>query len=88
MDEVTEIFSRMQNNKKIIDSLQQTNFKINRNDPCPCESGKKYKKCCLKAQKEYEVWETRRKFVEKLVDAGVLRIPTDKELDEFESTQK
>ncbi|MBZ4042781.1 SEC-C domain-containing protein [Flavobacterium hibisci] len=21
--------------------------KINRNDPCPCGSGKKYKKCCL-----------------------------------------
>lgn len=20
--------------------------KVNRNDPCPCESGKKYKKCC------------------------------------------
>jgi uncharacterized protein YecA (UPF0149 family) len=20
--------------------------KINRNDPCPCGSGKKYKKCC------------------------------------------
>ncbi|MDQ6962538.1 MAG: SEC-C metal-binding domain-containing protein [Mariprofundaceae bacterium] len=22
--------------------------KIGRNDPCPCESGKKYKKCCLR----------------------------------------
>lgn len=21
--------------------------KINRNDPCPCGSGKKYKKCCI-----------------------------------------
>ncbi len=21
--------------------------KIGRNDPCPCDSGKKYKKCCL-----------------------------------------
>ncbi len=21
--------------------------KIGRNDPCPCNSGKKYKKCCL-----------------------------------------
>lgn len=21
--------------------------KIGRNDPCPCESGKKFKKCCL-----------------------------------------
>ncbi|WP_372751031.1 YecA family protein [Labilibaculum sp.] len=24
--------------------------KINRNDPCPCGSGKKYKQCCLKNQ--------------------------------------
>lgn len=23
--------------------------KIGRNDPCPCGSGKKYKKCCLKS---------------------------------------
>ena len=22
-------------------------YHINRNDPCPCGSGKKYKKCCL-----------------------------------------
>ncbi|MBU0909743.1 MAG: UPF0149 family protein [Proteobacteria bacterium] len=25
--------------------------KISRNDPCPCGSGKKYKKCCLKGEK-------------------------------------
>src|ERR1043165_2917198 len=24
-------------------------MKISRNDPCPCGSGKKYKKCCLPA---------------------------------------
>ena len=24
-------------------------FKVGRNDPCPCGSGKKYKKCCGKA---------------------------------------
>ena len=24
--------------------------KIGRNDPCPCGSGKKYKKCCLNRQ--------------------------------------
>ena len=22
--------------------------KVGRNDPCPCGSGKKYKKCCLR----------------------------------------
>jgi uncharacterized protein YecA (UPF0149 family) len=25
--------------------------KIGRNDPCPCGSGKKYKKCCLLAER-------------------------------------
>ena len=24
--------------------------KVGRNDPCPCGSGKKYKKCCLKGE--------------------------------------
>jgi len=24
--------------------------KIGRNDPCPCGSGKKFKKCCLNSQ--------------------------------------
>jgi len=26
---------------------KQSTKKIGRNDPCPCGSGKKYKKCCL-----------------------------------------
>ena len=24
--------------------------KVGRNEPCPCRSGKKYKKCCLKGE--------------------------------------
>jgi preprotein translocase subunit SecA len=27
----------------------RTGAKVGRNDPCPCGSGKKYKKCCGKA---------------------------------------
>lgn len=27
--------------------VQVTRRKIGRNDPCPCSSGKKFKKCCL-----------------------------------------
>jgi hypothetical protein len=27
--------------------IQHTTKKVGRNDPCPCGSGKKYKKCCL-----------------------------------------
>ena len=29
---------------------QQKRMKIGRNDPCPCGSGKKYKKCCGESQ--------------------------------------
>lgn len=29
------------------------NVKIGRNDPCPCNSGKKFKKCCLTKSKTY-----------------------------------
>lgn len=29
--------------------------KIGRNDPCPCGSGKKYKKCCLRGNEEKEI---------------------------------
>lgn len=33
--------------------MMREHDKIGRNDPCPCGSGKKYKKCCL-ASGEYE----------------------------------
>ena len=33
------------NSANVID--MKTRRKIGRNDPCPCGSGKKYKKCCL-----------------------------------------
>ena len=29
-----------------VDSVKNSSSKIGRNDPCPCGSGKKYKKCC------------------------------------------
>jgi hypothetical protein len=32
-------------------------MKIGRNDPCPCGSGKKYKKCCVNKLSEQEVEE-------------------------------
>lgn len=31
---------------------QKSRAKVGRNDPCPCGSGKKYKKCCLKDEGE------------------------------------
>jgi uncharacterized protein YecA (UPF0149 family) len=33
---------------------------VGRNDPCPCGSGKKYKKCCLKSGKYEKYVEVRR----------------------------
>lgn len=30
------------------ETLRHSYAKVGRNDPCPCSSGKKYKKCCLK----------------------------------------
>jgi hypothetical protein len=43
VDEYTD-YEEMRTNTPIINS----NKSIGRNDPCPCGSGKKYKKCCLK----------------------------------------
>ena len=37
---------RAQRGRKVV--AVRTEPKIGRNEPCPCESGKKYKKCCLK----------------------------------------
>jgi uncharacterized protein YchJ len=31
-----------------LDTIIRHDQKIGRNDPCPCGSGKKYKKCCMK----------------------------------------
>ena len=28
--------------------------KIGRNDPCPCGSGKKYKKCCINSSNDFD----------------------------------
>jgi len=38
---------------------QKDKKKIGRNDPCPCGSGKKYKKCCLHKdeQRQHEEWQ-------------------------------
>jgi len=33
--------------EKKVNTLQREHVKIGRNKPCPCGSGKKYKKCCL-----------------------------------------
>ncbi len=42
----SEPFTMVQPDSKVIDLSTRT--KVGRNDPCPCGSGKKYKKCCGK----------------------------------------
>lgn len=37
--------------RKMEEQRENPNKKVGRNDPCPCGSGKKYKKCCLKKNK-------------------------------------
>jgi Predicted metal-binding protein related to the C-terminal domain of SecA len=49
---ITEVFGVLSESEKIISLLSinnnTTSLKVGRNDLCPCGSGKKYKKCCLK----------------------------------------
>jgi hypothetical protein len=47
-----------------------------RNDPCPCGSGKKYKKCCLRkdqeaARAEREEAERNKDFLEEIIPAEI-----------------
>lgn len=41
------IYNRALKRKLISPKLEKEESSIGRNDPCPCGSGKKYKKCCL-----------------------------------------
>ena len=42
----TNIFNQLLSVMEDTDEENQTQ-KVGRNDPCPCGSGKKYKKCCM-----------------------------------------
>ncbi|MCP4432066.1 MAG: hypothetical protein GY806_13895, partial [Gammaproteobacteria bacterium] len=49
---VIEVNSEQDENIRDLEELKKKQVravstkKANRNDPCPCESGRKYKKCC------------------------------------------
>lgn len=47
--EESEVFTKVIDyiSEKEEDAQAQTVAKVGRNDPCPCGSGKKYKKCCM-----------------------------------------
>jgi len=43
-EDIRDLLVDIQNNKET--PFQREGSKVGRNDPCPCGSGKKYKKCC------------------------------------------
>lgn len=47
--EIQEIVDRIPRdyNRTIQETFVRSGKKIHRNEPCPCGSGKKYKKCCI-----------------------------------------
>ncbi|WP_296555397.1 SEC-C metal-binding domain-containing protein [Pigmentiphaga sp.] len=47
MDALTKNMGKPGNLKALLREASKARLKIGRNDPCPCRSGKKYKKCCL-----------------------------------------
>lgn len=44
-----EVSQSARDNVEVTMPIRRTEAKVGRNDPCPCGSGKKYKKCCLTA---------------------------------------
>jgi len=53
-------------------------MKIGRNDPCPCNSGKKYKKCCLGLKTEKKVSGKSTSIDLEIERAGILSLEHDK----------
>ena len=49
--EQAEAIDRSQQAERKIETIRNRSAKIGRNEPCPCGSGKKYKACCLKNQR-------------------------------------
>jgi|GEM_PF-772028 len=51
-DEVEEEYDADRQSSYRPATIRNADTKVGRNDPCPCGSGKKYKKCCGKADQE------------------------------------
>lgn len=47
MDALTKNMGKPGNLRALLRQAAKARTKVGRNDPCPCGSGKKYKKCCL-----------------------------------------
>ena len=47
MDALTKNMGKPSKLTALLREAAKARTKVGRNDPCPCGSGKKYKKCCL-----------------------------------------
>ena len=60
-DQISNGGGQIKNNSKTSNSNKNSlsSVDIGRNDPCPCGSGKKYKKCCLDKDNRWKTPEER-----------------------------
>jgi uncharacterized protein YecA (UPF0149 family) len=47
MEQAAAMFEEMETEEGAQATVRRIGPKVGRNDPCPCGSGKKHKKCCL-----------------------------------------
>ncbi len=61
-------------------------MRVTRNEPCPCGSGRKYKKCCLLRARADRVEEVNRTYVDSmsLSDRNVFLLGSIREIFEFD----
>jgi len=50
-EKLMEAMDKAAKEKKSMGYSVKGRMKIGRNDPCPCRSGKKFKKCCIRKVK-------------------------------------
>jgi len=57
--------------KSRIESFRrQYHRKVGRNDPCPCGSGKKYKKCCIHSYKTFQEYTPHIRGIDRKYESG------------------
>jgi len=58
----------------VVKIMPEKNKKTGRNDPCPCGSGKKYKNCCMKKEKEEKKEKIQKSLKDKKFADDLIRI--------------
>ena len=47
-DQQQQAIAGSQKSDKKVEPIRNRGEKVGRNEPCPCNSGKKYKNCCMR----------------------------------------